>query len=88
VQLCAVCYAVERKSGKWIRVHKDCVRHHAAYAAREAARNAEPERWASSASGDWKEGVPKGMVEVTTRARTIVLVPKERYNPEVAGFGA
>ena len=51
-------------------------------------KDAEPTMWVRSASGDWKDGVPKGMVEVITRASTVVLVAKEAYNPNVRGFGS
>lgn len=48
-------------------------------AARKAAIAEHPERYVWSASGDWKDGVPKGYVEVTTHARTTLYVPKDEY---------
>lgn len=85
---CAACYAKYRQDGTWAKAHAECPRQHAEYVAAEASKRAEPELWPRSASGDWKPGVPKGMVEVVTRAGTVVLVAKDAYQPNVRGFGA
>lgn len=81
--LCASCKAMEGP-----RDHSGCRVYSEAYKARQAEQEREPEQWARSARGDWSDGVPKGMVAVTTYAGTEVLVPKASYNPEVRGFGA
>lgn len=86
-QLCPVCYARERQSGEWARIHRDCARLHAEYVAAEAAKDAEPALWPRSAVGDWHADCPAGMVLVTTRARTLVVLPKADYDPSIRGFG-
>jgi hypothetical protein len=87
VQLCAVCNAKVRQDGTWKTWHATCAASHAAYVAREASKNANPDQWAKAAWGDWADGVPKGMVRVLTRAGNTYFVAKAAYNPEVEGFG-
>lgn len=80
-QLCGPCYAAARASGQWADWHRDCAAGHAAYTAAEAAKNAEPHRWASAAWGDWHSQVRAGMVAVKTRAGTWMEMPKGDYHP-------
>ena len=86
-QLCGPCFAAEKMSGAWAQHHADCERSHRRYMAEQAEKAAHPADWARSARGDWAPEVPTGMVEVTTHAGTVVLIPSEKYAPNVAGFG-
>lgn len=49
VQLCAACNKDIRSSGRWANWHAECAAHSAEYRAVEAAKNAEPHRWARAA---------------------------------------
>ena len=86
-QLCPVCYATVRQDGRWAAWHRDCAAGQAAYAAEQAAKDAEPDLWPRSAVGDWHADCPAGMVLVETRARTRVILPKAAYDPSIRGFG-
>jgi len=77
VQMCATCYKDARMSGKWAEWHGNCATSSAEYHAREAIKNAEPERWARAAWGMWHTGTTDVLVK--TRAGNFVLVPHGNY---------
>ncbi len=66
-------------SGKWAEWHADCAAHSAEYHAREAAKDAEPERWVRGAWGTWHTKTTD--VLIRTRAGNFLLIPDGNYNP-------
>ena len=80
VQMCATCYKDARMSGQWAQWHDTCVASSAEYHAREAAKNAEPERWARAAWGTWHTETTDVLVK--TRAGNFVLINQAAYRPE------
>lgn len=79
VQMCSDCYAKARMSGEWATWHDTCAAKSAEYHAEQAAKDAEPTRWARTAWGGWYTKTAD--VLVMTRAGNYVLVPKDNYEP-------